>query len=469
MLYSQETRALHALDRNSIASLTAHLELFPKGSTAAEVRQRIAELRDRDGEDRQWRALQAAPTRAGLEAFLKCYPLGQHAGEARSLLEPVVFAERRAARWAMIREQGFSDQLKGFIAEFASGPEVDEARVRLTARLRQKEDEAWTKAKDARDPIPLLKLLRDYPDGARRTEVIATLAALPGRIEREAQAILEGSHDPELLRACAKLFPGGAFRQGEAALSDTANALPLLTDTASAASTATTSRFRRGYGIAAAVCLALAIGSIAFSINGAMKGIPVEGMTITLAGGFLFALLAATASHTAFGAGLPPAVSLTRHTALLIFFLGGTLMGGQSLTSSTLNAGDYPYNLVPSDIYIPALIVFGWAALLSLTSFIRRSVISAVILGVTLIASAMSAGAGVVAYREYHQYWFNAAFAFGAAAVFVFAFPPLLIRFSRWLRSKGSHHDHASPDVGLSSAVAASPLTGPSESPPARG
>ncbi len=425
-LYSLEMRAIHDLDRNSVERLTAHLALFPNGSTAAEVRHRLAELRDQEAESRQWAALNAAPTRTGIVEFLERYPLGAHANDARRMLEPVLVAERRAARWAMIREQGFSEQLKAFIAEFATGPEVEEARVKLAARLRVKENEAWEKARESRDPIPLLKLLRDYPDGAHRPAALAALTALPKRLEQEARAVLEGSSDAELYSACAALFPHASFRGGATSKAQVATALPAIApDVEPPAS----GKFRRGYGVLAAIALLAAIGLIAASISGAMSSVSIEGITITLGGGFAFALIAAMMSFAAFRWYLPPPANHARHTALLVLFLAGVLAGGQTLSSTTFSAH---YPLVHTDSYIVALVVFGWAAILLFASIARSDLVRTIVLGATLLVSSFATvAAGSEAIRSYSWYWSNTAFAFGGAAVFVFS----VFSFASWLKS----------------------------------
>lgn len=212
-LYSLETRALDALDRNSEAALGDHLRLFPEGMTSAEVRSRLHELQQRREDDAAWNALNQQPTRAGIEDYLKRFPLGAQAENARKLLAPVVLAERRALKWAMIKEQGFSDQLKAFIAEFGDGPEIDEARIKLAARLKQKEEDAWAKVKDARHPAPLLQFVRDFPDGARKPDALNVLEALSRRNDDEAWAIVAAEPgNTDLVAGYLAALPAGAHR-----------------------------------------------------------------------------------------------------------------------------------------------------------------------------------------------------------------------------------------------------------------
>ena len=195
---SLESNSWSAVDKNDAAALSRHLEQFPDGFSANEIRGRLSDLRKAAEETEVWQKIRSAPSRKDIETYIGSFPLGKHVDEARQILTGMMLAERRAERWNKIKDQNFSEQLRSFIAEFHQGPEVEEARARLAQRLREKEAEEWRKLADARHPATFLKFLRDFPDGEHRDAALTRLRELPDLIADEAWAEIRDSDDPTL-------------------------------------------------------------------------------------------------------------------------------------------------------------------------------------------------------------------------------------------------------------------------------
>lgn len=195
-LMGLESRAWYEIEATTDpAKIEAFQKVFPNGHLASQAQHRLHQLRQTSEEEKDWTALTKNPTRAALEAFVAKHSLGKHVKEALDLLNPIVEAELRAKRWAEIKSTAYMEQLRAFLKDFNSGPEVDTARAMLAEKLREREEREWAKITDARTPAPVLQFLDAHPDGMRKQDAIGLLKQMPRLVKNDADTVLQASRN----------------------------------------------------------------------------------------------------------------------------------------------------------------------------------------------------------------------------------------------------------------------------------
>ena len=193
-------------DSNDPADVTAYLDRYPNGASAATARMRLAELRAQQ----LWEGIKDSNDPADFKTYLDWYPNGKSVATARTRL-----AELQAQQlWDAIKNSNDPADFKAYLEQFPKGKSAAAARTRFAELQAQQLWDAIKKSNKAED---YERYLERFPKGAAAAEARKRLAELqpqsqegPATPDAQLWDSIKNSSKAEDYQKYLNRFPKGA-------------------------------------------------------------------------------------------------------------------------------------------------------------------------------------------------------------------------------------------------------------------